>query len=84
MCIRDSRNSALKRMKRIREESDLFADRHEALRLDYAFTNTFHALERTITIIIKFFIHSRPLTDFHQSDVGNQQDVYKRQASLAA
>ena len=34
----DYRNSALKRMKRIREESDLFADRHEALRLDYAFT----------------------------------------------
>ena len=26
----DYRNSALKRMKRIREESDLFADRHEA------------------------------------------------------
>ena len=34
----DYRNSALKRMKRIREESDLFADRHEKLRLDYAFT----------------------------------------------
>ena len=34
-------NSALKRMKRIREESDLFADRHEALRLDYAFTEFF-------------------------------------------
>ncbi len=28
-------------MKRIREESDLFADRHEALRLDYAFTEFF-------------------------------------------
>ena len=27
----DYRNSALRRMKRIREESDLFADRHEAL-----------------------------------------------------
>ena len=37
----DYRNSALKRMKRIREESDLFADRHEALRLDYAFTEFF-------------------------------------------
>ena len=37
------------------------------------FTNTFHALKRTVTIIIKFFVHSRPLTDFHQSDVGNQQ-----------
>ena len=37
----DYRNSALKRMKRIREESDLFAERHEALRLDYAFTEFF-------------------------------------------
>ena len=37
----DYRNSALKRMKLIREESDLFADRHEALRLDYAFTEFF-------------------------------------------
>ena len=37
----DYRNSALKLMKRIREESDLFADRHEALRLDYAFTEFF-------------------------------------------
>ena len=37
----DYRNSALRRMKRIREESDLFADRHEALRLDYAFTEFF-------------------------------------------
>ena len=37
----DYRNSALKRMKRIREESDLFADRHEALRLDYAFAEFF-------------------------------------------
>ena len=37
----DYRNSAFKRMKRIREESDLFADRHEALRLDYAFTEFF-------------------------------------------
>ena len=37
----DYRNSALRRMKRIREESDLFADRHEKLRLDYAFTEFF-------------------------------------------
>ena len=37
----DYRNSALRRMKRIREESDIFADRHETLRLDYAFTEFF-------------------------------------------
>lgn len=46
----DYRNSALKRMKRIREESDLFADRHEALRLDYAFTE-FSSFLLFITII---------------------------------
>ncbi|MDR0891496.1 MAG: DUF5113 domain-containing protein [Mediterranea sp.] len=34
----DYRNSALRRMKRIREDSDLFADRHEALRMNYAFS----------------------------------------------
>lgn len=37
----DYRNSALRRMKRIREESDLFADRHEAERLNYAFSEFF-------------------------------------------
>lgn len=37
----DYHNSALRRMKRIREESDLFADRHEVLRLNYAFSEFF-------------------------------------------
>ena len=46
----DYRNSALKRMKRIREESDLFADRHEALRLDYALPNFSSFLLFIITI----------------------------------
>lgn len=34
----DYRNRALRRMKRIKEDSDLFVDRHERLRLNYAFT----------------------------------------------
>lgn len=34
----DYRNRALKRMKRIREDSDLFIDRHEQLRLNFAFS----------------------------------------------
>lgn len=37
----DYRNSALRRMKRIREESDLFVDRHETIRLHYAFSEFF-------------------------------------------
>ena len=37
------------------------------------FPNTFHTPKRTVTIIIEFFVHCCPLTDFHQSDVSNQQ-----------
>ena len=34
----DYRNSAVRRMKRIREEGDMFADRHETRRLNYAYS----------------------------------------------
>ena len=37
----DYRNSAIRRMKRIDEESNLFIDRHESARLNYAFTEFF-------------------------------------------
>lgn len=37
----DYRNSAIRRMKRIEEENNLFIDRHESARLDYAFTEFF-------------------------------------------
>ena len=37
----DYRNSAIRRMKRIDEENNLFVDRHESARLDYAFTEFF-------------------------------------------
>lgn len=37
----DYRNSALRRMKRVREDSDLFTGRHERLRMNYAFSE-FH------------------------------------------
>ena len=50
----DYRNSALRRMKRIREESDLFADRHETLRLDYAFTEFF-----IVSSIYYFYLQQR-------------------------
>ena len=50
----DYRNSALKRMKRIREESDLFADRHEKLRLDYAFTEFY-----IVSSIYYYFLQQR-------------------------
>ena len=52
----DYRNSALRRMKRIREESDLFADRHEALRLDYAFHRIFSSF---LLFIITIFSNGR-------------------------
>ena len=50
----DYRNSALRRMKRIREESDLFADRHETLRLDYAFTEFF-----SVSSIYYYYLQQR-------------------------
>lgn len=37
----DYRNSANRRMKRIREDSNVFADKHEMLRMNYAFTEFF-------------------------------------------
>lgn len=51
----DYRNSALRRMKRIREESDLFADRHEVLRLNYAFTEFY-----IVSSIYYFYLQQRP------------------------
>lgn len=59
----DYRNSALKRMKRIREESDLFADRHEALRLDYAFTEFF-----IVSSIYYYYLQQRqePITSLNR------------------
>ncbi len=50
----DYRNSALRRMKRIREESDLFADRHETLRLNYAFTEFY-----IVSSIYYFYLQQR-------------------------
>lgn len=37
----DYRNSAIRRMKRIREDSNVFADKYEMLRVNYAFTEFF-------------------------------------------
>lgn len=51
----DYRNSALRRMKRIREESELFADRHETQRLDYAFTEFF-----IVSSIYYYYLQQRP------------------------
>lgn len=51
----DYRNSALRRMKRIREESDLFADRHDRLRLNYAFTEFF-----IVSSVYYYYLQQRP------------------------
>lgn len=51
----DYRNSALRRMKRIREESDLFADRHEAMRLNFAFTEFY-----IVSSIYYYYLQQRP------------------------
>lgn len=51
----DYRNSAVRRTKRIREESDLFANRHEKLRLNYAFTEFF-----IVSAIYYYYLQQRP------------------------
>lgn len=51
----DYRNSAVRRMKRIREESNLFADKNEALRLNYAFTEFF-----IVSAIYYYYLQQRP------------------------
>ena len=37
------------------------------------FADTFHAAKRTVPVIIIFFVHCRPLADFHQPDISNQE-----------
>ena len=51
----DYRNSAVKRMKRIREESDLFVDKHQTLRLNYAFTEF-----AIVSSIYYYYLRQRP------------------------
>ena len=37
------------------------------------FADTLHAAKRTVPVIIIFFVHCRPLADFHQPDISNQE-----------
>lgn len=51
----DYRNSATRRMKRIREEGNLFLDKHEKQRLNYAFTEFF-----IVSAIYYYYLQQRP------------------------
>lgn len=51
----DYRNSAMRRMKRIREDSNVFADKHETLRLNYAFTEFF-----IVSAVYYYYLQQRP------------------------
>lgn len=51
----DYRNSAIRRMKRIREEGNLFADQQEQLRLNYAFTEFF-----IVSAVYYYYLQQRP------------------------
>ncbi|KAA6342975.1 hypothetical protein EZS27_009319 [termite gut metagenome] len=48
----DRRNSALQRMKRIDEDKNLFVDRHEKIRLNYAYTEFF-------IVSVEYYYHLR-------------------------
>lgn len=51
----DYRNSALRRIKRIAEDDNLFADRHERMRLDYA-RSEFHI----VSAVYYYYLQQRP------------------------
>ncbi|KAA6319738.1 Alginate biosynthesis sensor protein KinB, partial [termite gut metagenome] len=51
----DRRNSALQRMKRIDEDKNLFVDRHEKIRLNYAYTELF-----IVSVEYYYYLKQRP------------------------
>lgn len=51
----DYRNSAIRRMKRIREDSTVFTDKHEMLRVNYAFTEFF-----IVSAVYYYYLQQRP------------------------
>ncbi|WP_455587042.1 DUF5113 domain-containing protein [Bacteroides sp.] len=51
----DYRNSAIQRMKRIREDSSVFTDKHEMLRVNYAFTEFF-----IVSAVYYYYLQQRP------------------------
>lgn len=64
----DYRNSAVRRMKRIDEENDLFIDRHEQLRINYAYTEFF-----IVSAIYYYYLQQRAeamasLNKIHQDE----------------
>ena len=52
----DYRNSALRRMKRIAEDNNLFADRHERMRLAYARSEFY-----IVSAIYYYYLQQRPV-----------------------
>lgn len=64
----DYRNSAVRRMKRIDEENNLFVDRHEQLRINYAYTEFF-----IVSAIYYYYLQQRAeamasLNEIHQNE----------------
>ncbi len=51
----DFRNSAIRRMRRIREDSNVFTDKHEMLRMNYAFTEFF-----IVSAVYYYYLQQRP------------------------
>lgn len=66
----DYRNSALRRMKRINEDNDLFADRHERMRLAYA-RSEFHI----VSAVYYYYLQQRPEALASISQVSESEEL---------
>ena len=85
----DYRNSAVRRMKRIAEDNNLFVDRHERMRLTYARSEFY-----IVSAIYYYYLQQRPealasINEVPENGVGNGHksvivlSLYKRVSLLA-
>lgn len=68
----DYRNSALRRMKRIREDSTVFTDKHEIIRLNYAFSEFY------IVSAIYYYYQQQQLEALLSLDQIDQNSFFKK------
>ncbi len=68
----DYRNSAIRRMKRIREEGNVISSRHEAARMEYAFSEF-----AIVSAIYYYYLQQRPEALEAIDDIGSEESLAK-------
>lgn len=66
----DYRNSAIRRMKRIDEEDNLFVERHEILRLNYAYTEFY-----IVSAIYYYYLQQRPEAITSLNEINQNEEL---------